>query len=163
MLRPEFFQSLFWHQFHAQSKPGTTPFRDAQPTRAAPLCLGPLLEPEVFLSRLEESLSGTADSLDVSGRLVTMCLVAWAASFGHNEEGESDQPSNHKDWRLSARSRTNDVVKELLYLVDSYGIVRKPTCDGLVTLLTVLPLTKGNVTTARGFRILLTHKLRDHF
>ena len=128
-----------------------------------PLCLGPLLEPEVFLSRLEESLSGDADSLGVSGRLVAMCLVAWATSFGHNEEGESDQPSNHKDWRPSARSRTNAMVKELLYLIDSYGIVRKPTCDGLVTLLTVLPLTKGNVEPARRFRISLTHQLRHHF
>lgn len=115
------------------------------------MCLGPLLEPEVFLSRLKESLDGTTDSLGVPGRLVAMGLVVWAASFGHDEEGKSNQSSDPEDWKLSVKSRTNTMVKELLYLIDSYGIIRKPTWDGLVALLTILPLTKGNVTQARGF------------
>jgi len=150
MLRPEFFQSDFWHQFHAQSKPGPILSHIVQPTCTATLCLGPLLEPKVFLSRLEKSLDGIGDSLGVPGRLVAMCLVAWAASFGHNEEGRSDQPSDPKDWVPSAKSRTNNMVKEVLYLIDSYGIIRKPTWDGVVALLTILPLTKGNVTPGRG-------------
>jgi len=153
MLRPGFFQSNFWHQFHAQSKPEAILLCCAKPTCTAPLCLGPLLEPKVFLSRLEEPLNGAAgDSLDVPGRLVAMCLVAWAAIFGHNEQGGSDS----EVWEPSTKSRTNGMVKELLYLIDSYGIIRKPTWDGLVVLLTILPLTKGNVGLARRFRISLT-------
>jgi len=85
-----------------------------------------------------------------------MCLVVWAASFGHDEEGKLDQSSDPKEWRLSVKSRTNNMVKELLYLIDSYGIVRKPTWDGLVVLLTILPLTKGAVASTQEFRISLT-------
>ena len=162
MLRPEFFQSDFWHQFHAQSKFGIILLSEVKPTWAIPLRLGPVLEPNVFLSRLEESLNGVTDSLGVPGRLVAMCLVVWAASFGHDEEGKSIQSSDPKDWRLSAKSRTNNMVKELLYLIDSYGIIRKPTWDGLVALLTILPLTKGNAASAPGFRISLTHQPRGH-
>ena len=125
--------------------------------------LGPLLEPKVFLSRLEESLNGITDSLEVPGRLVAMCLVVWATSFGYNEEGNLDQSSDPKGWRISVKTRTNNMVKELLYLIDSYGIIRKPTWDGLVTLLTVLPLTQGNVPLTRGFRISLTRRIRDNF
>lgn len=157
MLRPEFFRSDFWRQFHAQSKSYVVLFHDVKPICTAPLCLGPLLEPKVFLSRLEESQNGITDSLGVPGRLVAMCLVVWSASFGHNEEGKLSQFSEPKDWRLSVKSRTNNMVKELLYLIDSYGIIRKPTWDGLVTLLIILPLTKGNATSAQGFWISLTH------
>jgi hypothetical protein len=163
MLQPIFFQSDFWHKFHAQSKFGTVLFRDVKQIFTIPLCSGPLLEPTVFLSRLQESLNGTTDSLDVPGRLAAMCLVVWAASFGHDEEGKLDQSSNSKDWRLPAKSRTNNMVKELLYLIDSYGIIRKPTWDGLVVLLTILPLTKGNLTSVHGFRISLTRRCRDNF
>ena len=156
MLRPIFFQSDFWHQLHAQSEFGIVLLHDAKQTFMTPLCLGPLLEPSVFLLRLEESLNGTTDSLDVPGRLAAMCFVAWAASFGHDEEGKLDQSSDPKDWRLSAKSRTNNMVKELLYLIDSYGIIRKPTWDGLVVLLTILPLTKGDAISTQEFRISLT-------
>ena len=123
------------------------------------LCSGPLLEPNVFLSRLEESLNGTIDSLDVPGRLVAMSLVVWAASFGHDEEGKLDQSFDREGWRLSAKSRTNNMVKELLYLIDSYGIIRKPTWDGLVALLIILPLTKGDSILAQGLPIPLTRRL----
>ena len=164
MLRPEFFQSNFWDQFHAQSKSRIIlSFHDVKLTRKTPLRPVPLLEPKVFLSRLEESLNGITDSLDVPGRLVAMCLVVWAVSFGHNEEGRMDQSFYPDGWRLSVKSLTNNMVKELLYLIDSYGITRKPTWDGVVVLLTILPLTKGNATSKQGFRISLTRRLRDNF
>lgn len=156
MLRPKFFQSDFWHKFHAQSKSAIVLFCDVNPTCTAHLCLVPLLEPTVFLPRLEESLNGTTDSLDVPGRLAAMCLVVWAASFGHDEEGKLVQPSDPKNWRHSVKSRTNNMVKELLYLIDSYGIIRKPTWDGLVVLLTILPLVKGDVMSTQGSRTSLT-------
>jgi len=163
MLRPNFFQSYFWRQFHAQSKFGNVFFRDVKQTPTTPLYLGPLLEPGVFLSRLEESLNGATDSLDVPGRLAAMCLVVWAASFGHDEEGKLVQSSDPKDWRLPVKSRTNNMVKELLYLIDSYGIVRKPTWDGLVVLLIILPLTKGDATSTQESRTPLTRRCRDNF
>ena len=125
-------------------------------TSTTPSCLGPLLEPSVFLPRLEESLGGTTDSLGVPGRLAAMCLVVWAASFGHDEEGKMVQSSNPKNWRLSVKSRANNMVKELLYLIDSYGIIRKPTWDGLVVLLTIIPLTKGDAASMEELLISLT-------
>ena len=88
-----------------------------------------------------------------------MSLVVWAASFGHDEEGNADQSFGQDGWRLAAKSRTNNMVKELLYLIDSYGIIRKPTWDGLVVLLIVLPLTKGNSTLAYRIPISLTCRL----
>ena len=124
---------------------------DVKLTRTTRLCPVPLLEPTLFLSRLEESLNGTTDSLKVPGRLVAMCLVVWAVSFGHNEEGRMDQSLDPKSWRLPVKSLTNNMAKELLYLIDSYGIIRKPTWDGVVVLLTILPLTKGNVAPTQGF------------
>ena len=84
-----------------------------------------------------------------------MCLVVWAASLGH-DEGKMDQASDPKNWRLSVKSRTNNMVKELLYLIDSYGIIRKPTWDGLVVLLTILPLTKGDAALTQELLISLT-------
>ena len=92
-----------------------------------------------------------------------MCLVVWASSFGHDEEGKLVESSDLKDWRLSVKSRTNNMVKELLYLIDSYGIIRKPTWDGLVVLLTILPLTKGDATSTQKFQISLTRRCRDNF
>ena len=132
------------------------PFCDVKPTLTTRLCLGPLLEPSVFLPRLEESLGGTTDTLGVPGRLVAMCLVVWAANFGHDEEGKMDQASDPKNWRLSVKSRTNNMVKELLYSIDWYGIIRKPTWDGLVVLLTILPLTKGDAASTQELLISLT-------
>lgn len=159
MLRPKFFQSDFWHQFHPQRRSTIAPLRGVELMRMTLLCSGPLLEPNVFLSRLEESLSGATDSLGVPGRLVAMSLVVWAASFGHDEEGKLDQSFDRKGWRLSAKSRTNNMVKELLYLIDSYGIIRKPTWDGLVVLLITLPLTEGDSILAQGLSISLTRRL----
>ena len=42
------------------------------------------------------------------------------------------------------RDRTNTWVLELLRAVDHYGLLRKPTWDGVQVLLLLLPLTEGS-------------------
>ena len=96
-----------------------------------------------------------------------MLLVAWAASFGLDERGlpESENSSDaaHADQvegtssyynhnskytppgnrRRQWKSRCEEFVREVLELVDYYGVLRRPTLDGLRVLLLVLPLMEG--------------------
>ena len=93
-----------------------------------------------------------------------MSLVVWASSFGVDENGQSMDPledhiyqyQEHKvdihdqfDTDASAklrnerRMKTNEMVKEMLYLIDIHGILRKPSWDGVRILLMILPLAQG--------------------
>jgi hypothetical protein len=94
-----------------------------------------------------------------------MSLVVWASSFGVDENGQSMDPledhiyqyQEHKvdiihdqfDTDASAKlrnerkTRTNEMVKEMLYLIDVHGILRKPSWDGVRILLMILPLAQG--------------------
>ena len=93
-----------------------------------------------------------------------MSLVVWASSFGVDENGQSLDPledhiyqyQEHKvdihdqfdtdasaKLRTERRTRTNEMVKEMLYLIDVHGILRKPSWDGVRILLMILPLAQG--------------------
>jgi hypothetical protein len=93
-----------------------------------------------------------------------MSLVVWASSFGIDENGQSLDPledhiyqyQEHKvdihdqfdtdasaKLRTERRTRTNEMVKEMLYLIDVHGILRKPSWDGVRILLMILPLAQG--------------------
>jgi len=49
--------------------------------------------------------------------------------------------------RRERRERTNAMVREILQLVDSYSIMRKPSWDGVRVLLLLLPLMEGECLT----------------
>jgi hypothetical protein len=95
-----------------------------------------------------------------------MLLVTWAASFGLDERGlpEAESPtdaaadqvegpstyynqnakytppgSRRRQWK----SRSEEFVREILELVDYYGVLRRPSLDGVRVLLLVLPLMEG--------------------
>jgi hypothetical protein len=142
MLKPEFFDSPFWRRLHVQR---------------------PIIEPREFCARFLSFTKGKPDALGISGRILAMALVVWAASFGFNESGQpidsfEDQifqyqeqklgSHDHYDHEASARVRTerkaktNEMLKEILYLIDVHGILRKPTWDGVRLLLMILPLTQ---------------------
>ena len=93
-----------------------------------------------------------------------MALVVWASSFGIDENGQPLDPledhiyqyQEHKvdihdqfdtdasaKLRTERRTRTNEMVKEMLYLIDVHGILRKPSWDGVRILLMILPLAQG--------------------
>lgn len=59
-----------------------------------------------------------------------------------NEKGEPDRHGGY-DTIKYRRERTNLWVQELLRLVDYYGLLRKPSWDGVQVLLLLLPLTEG--------------------
>ena len=93
-----------------------------------------------------------------------MSLVVWASSFGVDENGQSmglleDQIYQYQErkvdihdhfdtdasakFRTERRTRTNEMVKEMLWLIDVHGILRKPSWDGVRILLMILPLAQG--------------------
>lgn len=92
-----------------------------------------------------------------------MSLVVWASSFGFNEAGQpldtfedqifqyQEQKTNSNDTydpessarlRSERKAKTNEMLKEMLYLIDIHGVLRSPTWDGVRTLLMILPLTQ---------------------
>lgn len=125
---------------------------------------GPVLEPHEFVARFIASQNGKSDSLGITGRLLAMSIVVWASSFGVDENGQSLDPLEdhiyqyqerkvdiHDQFdtdasaklRTERRTRTNEMVKEMLWLIDVHGILRKPSWDGVRVLLMILPLAQG--------------------
>lgn len=136
---------------------------------------GPVIEPHEFVARFLASQNGKSDSLGIAGKLLAMSLVVWASSFGVDENGQLQDPledhiyqyQDHKvdihdqfdsdasaKLRTERRTRTNEMVKEMLYLIDVHGILRKPSWDGVRVLLMILPLAQGE-----RFDLLLTFPL----
>lgn len=68
--------------------------------------------------------------------------MVWAASFGVNEYGVEELYDDSVDPRRR-RDRVNEMVREILYLIDIHGILRKPSWDGIRALLLISPLTQG--------------------
>ncbi len=71
-----------------------------------------------------------------------MVLMAWAVSFGVNEYGE-EEPHGGPAAIHQRKERTNEIVLEILYLIDTHSVLRKPSWDGVRVLLLLLPLTEG--------------------
>jgi hypothetical protein len=129
-LAPEFFQSSFFHRLQIQR---------------------PIIEPLEFVSRYEAHFAGDSSALGHEGLLIAKVFVVWAAAFGLDETGkelvDAESPltltpphdplaAKREEWR----KRVNTMVREILRLIDAYGILRKPTWDGVRALLLLLPL-----------------------
>ncbi|KAJ7470289.1 hypothetical protein FB451DRAFT_331660 [Mycena latifolia] len=146
-LKPEFFSSPFWSWFSLQR---------------------PILDPTEFPARFFAHTKGT-QHLGNEGKILLHLLVVWAASFGIDERGlpENDEfsrpPSSSEDGskiprpgrveapkmngalitersRAERKHRTEAMVQEILVLIDSHAIMRRPTWDGVRVLLLILPL-----------------------
>ena len=87
--------------------------------------------------------NGDIERLGEVGRLICLVLSTWAASFGVNEKGEPERHTGYETIK-QRRDRTNTWVLELLRAVDHYGLLRRPTWDGVQVLLLLLPLTEGS-------------------
>jgi len=142
MPTPAFFDSQFWRRFQLQR---------------------PVIEPHEFVARFISSHNGKSEPLGITGRLLAMSLVVWASSFGVDENGRSMDPlEDHiyqyqerkvdihdqfdtdasAKFRTERRTKTNEMVKEMLWLIDVHGILRKPSWDGVRVLLMILPLAQ---------------------
>ena len=112
-------------------------------TNAYALCTpptGPIIDAHDFAARFN---NGDIGGLREVGRLICLVLSTWAASFGVNEKGEPERHTGYETIK-QRRDRTNTWVLELLRAVDHYGLLRKPTWDGVQVLLLLLPLTEGS-------------------
>lgn len=119
------------------------------------------MDPHELTCRFLESHKGNAEALGTNGQLLCMVIATWAASFGINEQGEPEHIAGPHIIRAQ-RDRSNMMVRELLQLIDLYGLLRRPSCesrvliceltltylvgcagDGVRVLLLVMPLTEG--------------------
>jgi len=115
---------------------------------------GPIIDPVEFRSRYvawlqhqqtPESnavLSSATAPLSVEGQLLAKILVVWAAAYGVDESG-TEQPENSAQDVQKRRIRIKGMLGEVMRLIDSLSLLRKPTWDGVRCLLLALPLTEG--------------------
>ena len=70
-----------------------------------------------------------------------MVLAIWGASYSVDEKGhEYIQETRDPQQRAN---EINEMLREMLYLIDIHGILRKPSWDGVRLILLILPLTHG--------------------
>ena len=106
------------------------------------------LIPQISSSSILETLNLIVVSIE--RQVLAMVLVAWAASFGLNERGAAADPAAPRyaglyDVRLEGDGhamRTDALVSGILSLVDTHGLLRNPTWDGVRLLLLLWPLTQ---------------------
>ena len=96
------------------------------------------------------------------GAILCHVLYAWAVSYGVDENGELDVPEGgevidervdlkvlgererkREADRQKRRSKLKGLLEIILKEIDDFGILRKPSWDGVRSLLLVLPLTEG--------------------
>jgi hypothetical protein len=136
--------------------------------------IGPILDPTEFPARFFAHTKGS-HSLGNEGKILVHLLVVWAASFGIDERGlpeneELSRPSSAsaaeegpsklvrpgqqqnsngaliaERRRAERKNRTEAMVQEVLVLIDSHAIMRRPTWDGIRVLLLILPLMEGKL------------------
>ena len=119
-------------------------------------CLvGPILDAVEFPARYLAHCKG-GKLLGNEGQLISMMLVVWAVSFGLNERGivegedessvlaESQGPGAKRRQR---KTRTETLLYEIMEHIDFYGVLRRPTLDGVRVLLLLLPLLEGKNST----------------
>jgi hypothetical protein len=121
---------------------------------AADVSAGPIIDATEFSSRFLAFSNGSANALSPAGQLIASILVIWGASFGVNEYGREEENAAAEPQSPSAipsddavrkrrdrKDLTNRMLGQVLKTIDAYGILRKPSWDGVRALLLTLPLT----------------------
>ncbi|WVW83759.1 hypothetical protein I302_105780 [Kwoniella bestiolae CBS 10118] len=140
-LTKEFFDSAFFRRFQVQR---------------------PVLDPQNFIGRYLSNPIPTASAMGPEGAILCHVLYAWAVSYGVDEYGQLDVPEgggaplesisllspgdaemNRENDRQKRKEKMRFVIEIILKEIDEYGLMRKPTWDGVRVLLLVLPLTDG--------------------
>jgi len=129
---------------------------------------GPILDATEFPARYAAHSKGRK-LLGNEGQLISMLLVVWAVSFGLNErgivEGEGESPPSSESQgpgakRKQRKTRTEALLHEIMEQIDFYGVLRRPTLDGVRVLLLLLPLLEGENTASILRSRAHTHILR---
>lgn len=155
-LRPEFFDSPFFRRFYVQRE---LKYRRQRANHS--LCtgthshtIGPIIDPLEFRSRYvawlqhqlspdsNAALSSATAPLSVEGQLLAKILVVWAAAYGVDESGVEHPENSYQDVQ-KRRLRVKHMIEEVIRMIDSLGLPRKPSWDGVRCLLMTLPLTEG--------------------
>ncbi|BEI87789.1 uncharacterized protein CcaverHIS019_0105070 [Cutaneotrichosporon cavernicola] len=96
------------------------------------------------------------------GAVLCHCLYAWGLSYGVDERGQldvaeaggetvgplnllsaSESEARRERDRQRRKEKFNGVVRTILREIDEYGILRRPSWDGIRAVLLILPLTEG--------------------
>lgn len=148
---PDFFRSTFFRQFSLKRKSSEPQLHIADLSInfiSRILCPDPIFDPTDF--QFLHSGNTQFDVVSIERQVLAMVLVAWAASFGLNERGAAADPAAPRyaglyDVRLEGDGhamRTDALVSGILSLVDTHGLLRNPTWDGVRLLLLLWPLTQ---------------------
>lgn len=115
-----------------------------------------------FVARYVSKPVICAAAMGQDGSVLCHALYAWAVSYGVDECGNVDvpeaagsdtlsgvkieqtdmEPSQDRD-RQQRMVKTARVVHTILREIDDFGLLRKPSLDGVLALLLTLPLTEG--------------------
>ncbi|KAG8979658.1 hypothetical protein FRB94_011377 [Tulasnella sp. JGI-2019a] len=119
--QPKFFASEFFRWLHLQF---------------------PLFDPQELPSRLNAASSST--TLDPGLHLIAHTLMAWAASFGLDENGRGviNVDVDERAIITDRRENSNVLVRQCLDMVDRMGVLRKMSFDGVRAILLLMPLTR---------------------
>lgn len=113
-----------------------------------------------FVTRYLSNPIPCSAAMGREGAVLCHCLYAWAVSYGVDERGQLDTserdhlepisllaPADSEAKQQAERQRrlekTFRIVRTILREIDEYGILRKPSWDGVRALLLLLPLTEG--------------------
>lgn len=124
--------------------------------------IGPVLDPTDFVARYLSYANPCAANLGPEGAILCHVLYAWAVSYGVDEHGRLDVPEGggtsgspisllepgkdeikREEDRQARFAKMRTAVEVILQEIDTCGILRKPTWDGVRVLLLLLPLTEG--------------------
>ena len=112
---------------------------------------GPILDAVEFPARYLAHCEG-AKLLGNEAQLISMLLVVWAVSFGLNERGIAqgqDESATSAEIqgpgakRRQRKTKTEALLHDIMEQIDFYGVLRRPTLDGVRVLLLLLPLLEG--------------------
>ncbi|WVQ67810.1 uncharacterized protein L199_006015 [Kwoniella botswanensis] len=140
-LTKDFFDSAFFRRFQVQR---------------------PVLDPQNFIGRYLSNPIPSASAMGPEGAILCHVLYAWAVSYGVDEYGKLDVPEGggapledisllgpgdaemkRENDRQKRKEKMKFVIEIILKEIDEYGLMRRPTWDGVRVLLMVLPLTDG--------------------
>ncbi|GMK59564.1 hypothetical protein CspeluHIS016_0801700 [Cutaneotrichosporon spelunceum] len=140
-LTREFFDSQFFRRFIMQR---------------------PIVDSHDFVTVYLSKPIPCASAMGSVGAVLCHCLYAWGLSYGVDERGQLDvaegggeslgplnlvsagesEVRRERD-RQRRRDKFSGVVRTILREIDEYGILRKPSWDGIRAALLILPLTEG--------------------
>ena len=120
-----------------------------------------MLEPVEFVTRYSSNPFPCAAAMGSEGAILCHVLYAWALSFGVDQNGDldvqdgGDAPDGPIDLvavgqgetkregdRQIRKEKLMKVLEVILKQIDDCGVLRKPTWDGVRSLLLILPLTE---------------------